>query len=528
MKKVTFTGDVFRSHAFSLNSVAENRYWLRGLFHDLFSAAGFCMGEFGPRSEGGTFDLRRYRAYLGLPSSAEGWAAAVSTRVPDEAVELFEDLLEASLVIGWGLPPSLIDLLDRHKVSFIDVEIDPIRFAEDLFFRMRTNSPQILRVLASHDVGDEELRTSVSAIRGYAARRSYNVTQTGKSLALFAGQTTVDLAVIEAGKLAEPSDYIDTIRSVAQLADILLVKPHPAQQDYSHLTPILDQVPNAHLCRSNTYRILTDIKLKHVVGLSSSVLSEAALFQVPTTQLIKCDREASPLIPELSQRWFRVPSNIVSNDRLTRAIGSKPLLESVLDHLSPLWRPRRSKGFNLRRSLGTGWGIDEFYSGRPLSIDVPDEVAQAHCSQQIGPLELGPYLAEGWSFQEAWGTWSIGHQHKIKARLVDFDEGDCVAATLHINAFVTPEFPEQRARIYIDQGQIHELRFRWNEQEDVRITVDVPSSLVNIVIETPDAVSPAVLGLGEDERRLGIRIHSIGFSSDQSTFAEQPAESERV
>jgi hypothetical protein len=346
------------------------------------------------------------------------------------------------LVIGWGLPPSLIDLLDLHNVAFIDVEIDPIRFAEDLFFRMRTNNSQIARVLASHDVGDEELRTSVSAIRGYAARRSYNVTESGKSLALFAGQTTVDLAVVESGKLADPSDYIDTIRSVAQSADILLVKPHPAQQDYSHLTPILDEVPNAHLCRSNTYRILSDIKLKHVIGLSSSVLSEAALFQVPTTQLIKCDREVSPFIPELGRRWFRVLSNVVSNDGLARAIGSKSILDSILDHLSPLWRKRCSKGFNLRKSLGGGWGLDEFYSGQPLSIDVPDEVSRAHCSQQIGPLELGPYFTEGWSFQEAWGTWSVGHQHKIRARLVDFDESANVTVTLHINAFVTPEFPE--------------------------------------------------------------------------------------
>jgi hypothetical protein len=33
-----------------------------------------------------------------------------------------------------------MELLDRHRISFVDVEVDPIRFGDDLLLRVRASS----------------------------------------------------------------------------------------------------------------------------------------------------------------------------------------------------------------------------------------------------------------------------------------------------------------------------------------------------------------------------------------------------
>jgi hypothetical protein len=36
-----------------------------------------------------------------------------------------------------------MELLDRHRISFVDVEVDPIRFGDDLLLRARTNNSHL-------------------------------------------------------------------------------------------------------------------------------------------------------------------------------------------------------------------------------------------------------------------------------------------------------------------------------------------------------------------------------------------------
>jgi hypothetical protein len=369
-RRLVITSDVYRSHAFQIDGTTLNRRWLMGLFHNLCMLSDFRMYEFAPLSEGGGFDLEAYRKHLNLPPTTEGWAYAVSTPVPDDAFGMFGDLLSASLVIGWGLTPSIMDLLDRSKISFIDVEIDPVRFADDLFFRMRTNSPQIARVLSSRNIRDEQLRGAVISIRGFAARRCIDLMETGKSFAIFVGQTPIDLALVTSGRLPEIRDYLDIIMDITRDVDALLVKAHPmADKDANHLSPIVEQISNAAFCATNTYRLLADIKLKHVVALSSSVLTEADLFGVKTTRLIECDRDVSALLPNQSRKWFRIPANIVAEESLLTSTQKWLSLSRLLFNKKPYG------DLNLRESIGLDWAYTEFRSGQNLSIEILNAAA---------------------------------------------------------------------------------------------------------------------------------------------------------
>jgi hypothetical protein len=95
------------------------------------------------------------------------------------------------------------------------------------------------------------------------------------------------------------------IRAVAEGVDMLAIKPHPYSATSQKLRKLSNEISNARITQSNIYRILSDVKLKHV-SLSSSVIDEAALFGVKTTRLIVPDRDCSSLIPEKNVAMVQV------------------------------------------------------------------------------------------------------------------------------------------------------------------------------------------------------------------------------
>jgi hypothetical protein len=94
---------------------------------------------FAPVTESGSFNAAEYARRRDFPVAPLGWALAASSRITKESEDLFEQLTSSNLVFGFGLPPSLHDLLDRHAIPYLDIEIDPVRFASELYLKARTN-----------------------------------------------------------------------------------------------------------------------------------------------------------------------------------------------------------------------------------------------------------------------------------------------------------------------------------------------------------------------------------------------------
>jgi hypothetical protein len=360
MRSVVITTDVFRGAEFCTPSVAENVHWLRGLLHNVFSAAGFVQTIFTNEYDGGRFAAAHYRQSHDLPRNACSWAKLVNARISPEDEFYFAELFNAELVIGWGLTPALMELLDRRRISFVDVEVDPIRFGDDLFLRARTNNPRLREYFSFLHVDEVIFSTSVAELRAFVARREAATVKAGRSIGLFAGQCSIDLSIVESGRIVGVAEWLKEIAAIAQTVDTFFVKPHPFASDADYLDILLDAIPNARMTRSNIYRVLSDVNLKHVISLSSSVLDEAAVFGVDTTKLIEPDREASDLIPLSTSQWYRIPSEELTHDGFVNAF---------LGTVSPLSNgPRRR--LDLRRSLNTAWGLQDFYNQADLSLSI--------------------------------------------------------------------------------------------------------------------------------------------------------------
>jgi hypothetical protein len=360
MKSVVITTDVFRCREFCTPSVSENAHWLRGLLHNVFSTAGFVQTIFTNEHDGGGFAAARYRQSHALPNSVCSWAKLVNARISSEDEFYFAELLNGGLVIGWGLTPALMELLDRHRVSFVDVEVDPIRFGDDLFLQARTNNSRLSEYFSALHVDEAVFSTSVAELRAFVARREAATVKAGRSIGLFAGQCSIDLSIVESGRIVGVAERLEEIREIARKVDTLFIKPHPFEGDADHLAILLDAIPNARMTRSNIYRVLSDVNLKHVISLSSSVLDEAAMFGVDTTRLLEPDREASDLIPPSTSGWYRIPSEELTHEGFVNAfLGFASARSNVL-----------RRRLDLRRSLNTAWGLHDLYKQADLSLSI--------------------------------------------------------------------------------------------------------------------------------------------------------------
>jgi hypothetical protein len=119
-------------------------------------------------------------------------------------------------------------------------------------------------------------------------------------------------------------------------------------------------------------------------------------------------------------------------------------------------------------------------------------------------------LEAGWGHLEDWGVWSIEPQARLKLP-IQANQPSTIDFT--VRAFVSPKHPTQRVEIWVN-GQLQKT-VSLNAFEGNRFSVKVPATdstakqSALIIFKMPDAISPKSLGLGADDRKLGIGLEQI-------------------
>lgn len=122
------------------------------------------------------------------------------------------------------------------------------------------------------------------------------------------------------------------------------------------------------------------------------------------------------------------------------------------------------------------------------------------------------HLAQGWSPPEAWGTWSQGKNAEILLRVPPQAQRLVIEAL----AFVQPTHLEQNVVFSING--IHALSTRLTQLQGNRIEIALTpaiqqavasDTMMRIEVQLPDAISPKQLGLGGDERVMGLGMKSL-------------------
>ncbi|TWD49738.1 DUF6311 domain-containing protein [Pseudomonas sp. SJZ131] len=122
------------------------------------------------------------------------------------------------------------------------------------------------------------------------------------------------------------------------------------------------------------------------------------------------------------------------------------------------------------------------------------------------------HLSQGWGAPEDWGTWSDGAQADVLLRIPPQAQLIVIEAL----AFVFPKHAEQTA-VFTLNG-VPALTTRLKRIQDNRIEIPITAAIreavasdaiVRIHVQLPDAISPKQLGLGDDQRVLGMGIKAL-------------------
>jgi hypothetical protein len=123
------------------------------------------------------------------------------------------------------------------------------------------------------------------------------------------------------------------------------------------------------------------------------------------------------------------------------------------------------------------------------------------------------FITKGWSMRESWGgIWSDGSSAEL---VLPMPTDRPSTVTLNTKAFVSPNHPKQQVNVDVNGTKVQQ--FSLSNSEENSLSIEIPKELrslpfITIRFQFPDAKSPKGLGIGADERKLGIGIKSAVFS----------------
>ncbi len=225
------------------------------------------------------FDVARYYQKKGMEISVNNWSALSNSNqyCPELIAELIHHL-DDSLVIGYEMSKMQIATLNQMGISYIDLVLHPVRFAQDILHAARTNDPAIHEVLARCHFDSSVIHESAGELMAKICRIPKTV-KTPMDTAVLLGQVWTDRAVSKPeGGFYKLDDYLHEISEIVNKHAAVIYKPHPYEYvsgDKSQICQVFKSISTTDL---NYYMLLCQPSVTSVYGLNSSGLYEANFF----------------------------------------------------------------------------------------------------------------------------------------------------------------------------------------------------------------------------------------------------------
>lgn len=180
------------------------------------------------------------------------------------------------------------------------------------------------------------------------------------------------------------------------------------------------------------------------------------------------------------------------------------------------------------RGLGRGQLIDGLRERRGLPARVPQSddwlAVRSRALHNCPAYNLGESISfqaegnatafqtHGWSYPEAWGTWTDGPQAGLSLRLSAPVSG-VVLLEFEAQCYITEHCPSQRVSLHQGETWLGEWTFDYQNnhgQRQVRIPLNISAGRqLQLQFRLPDARAPASINQGSDARRLGLALVSL-------------------
>jgi hypothetical protein len=275
IERIVTTGDVFRTADGDANQLYNTRWLHAEISRQLCELTGLSADIAFRRNapDDGRAVIAEWYRMLDCEPSMQAWAATYGLTAPPPAlIEALRPDYEGALVVGFELSPLIRSVLAALDAPWIDVEVSPIRFLEDLALTLRFSWPVEIAhpgVLSAHDV-----REAVARVR---ARHSDAGAVAGlRGACIFLGQTRHDRTLIKGSRFFPDGEAIE---AVARSLDgrPLVIKPHPLAPNNPLLSSLSSRFA-APTTGANVYTLLAAAVDVQFLTISSSAAVEARHF----------------------------------------------------------------------------------------------------------------------------------------------------------------------------------------------------------------------------------------------------------
>ena len=130
------------------------------------------------------------------------------------------------------------------------------------------------------------------------------------------------------------------------------------------------------------------------------------------------------------------------------------------------------------------------------------------------------YAVEGFSDPEAYGRWSLNNRAVIRMHLSNLNPQKKIKLEMFYRSLIGISQPCQRIIVKANNSRIGtELLCAKNDGNEFLVhTYTIPANLITqdrdleILVETPNSVTPKALKINEDFRQLGINLKELTLS----------------
>jgi hypothetical protein len=283
IERIVVTGDVLRTTDGNADQLGNVR-WLHGEVAPVLRAVTGLEAVIAYRRnrlENGREVVAAWYRLLGHAPSAAAWAATYGETSPPAAlIEALRPDYERALVVGFELSPLLRAVLDRLDVPWVDIEVSPVRFLDDLALALRVSWP--IGAIA-HPGLVRARQIAAAAARLRASHRRDPAAAACRGACIFLAQTPVDRTLIKGGRLFSDTAVVDGVAR-ALGGRRLVLKPHPLAPHHP-LLATLQQRFRARITEGNVYALLAEAREAQFLTISSSAAIEAGHFGQPAAML---------------------------------------------------------------------------------------------------------------------------------------------------------------------------------------------------------------------------------------------------
>lgn len=242
------------------------------------------------------FDVETFYKYYDIPFEytfynenklTKSWTNIFyKTNYNKDAYEYIYKLFKNSLVISYEVEDCISSILEYYKIPQIDINLDPIRFLDDIILCFKSRDKKVYKQLLKYRINEDYIKLIANYIKNVYGLAKYNKNE---NKVLFLGQTDCDKTIIDHKnqKIYSILEHKEEFLKAIDGYDKILYKRHPFVMNDDEIIEYIKSIGNVEITEENFYKLVSDDNIKKVVSISSGTCSEAKYFGKVVQTLLK-------------------------------------------------------------------------------------------------------------------------------------------------------------------------------------------------------------------------------------------------